>query len=69
MAQACADREDWFHDQILEIAEAVRPGKVGAARKAMAPLNAQLVRLKKRPGWKARKRLSPGPAPARGKMG
>ena len=55
VAQACEDREDWYHDQIMMIAEAVRPGGVGAARKAMAPLNARLVRLKKRPGWKARR--------------
>lgn len=58
VAQACVDREDIYHDRILAIAEAVRPGGVGAARKAMAPLNAQLVRLKKRPGWKARKARS-----------
>lgn len=55
VARACEDREDWYHDRILDIAERVRPGGVMAARKAMAPLNAQLVRLKKRPGWKARK--------------
>uniref|UniRef100_UPI0025D99514 terminase small subunit-like protein n=1 Tax=uncultured Phenylobacterium sp. TaxID=349273 RepID=UPI0025D99514 len=53
VAQACVDREDWYRDQLLEIAMGVERGGVGAARRAMAPLNAQLVRLKKRPGWKS----------------
>ena len=52
IAEACEDREDWYLDQIAAIAERALPGTVKATRRAMAPLNSQLARLKKRPGWK-----------------
>ena len=55
VADACVFREDWYWDQILQIAEAAAPGGVGRARRAMGPLKAQLVRLRKRPCWKARR--------------
>lgn len=60
VAEACTFREDWYLEQLVRIAEAATPGTVGRARRAMAPLNAQLVRLKKRPGWKSRSLAAPG---------
>jgi len=55
VARACEDREDWHTDQIFAIAQTAVPGTVTATRRLMAPLNSQLVRLKKRPGWKRRR--------------
>lgn len=55
VAEACEDREDWYNDQLLDISMIAVPGAVGAARKQMAPLNSQLARLRKRPGWKRRR--------------
>ena len=55
VARACVEREAEYLDRIVEIAERTRPGGVTAARREMAPLNAQLTRLRKRPGWKARR--------------
>lgn len=49
---ACEERNHWYMDQIEAIAARAVPGAVGETRKAMAPLNAQLARLQKRPGWK-----------------
>jgi transposase-like protein len=54
VALACDDREDWYHDRILAIAETVTPGTVTATRKRMSPLVRQLGRLKHRPGRKWR---------------
>jgi hypothetical protein len=54
VARACDDREDWYHDRILAIAETVTPGTVTATRKRMSPLVRQLGRLKHRPGRKWR---------------
>lgn len=54
VAYACDDREDYYLDQAVKIAAAagVSVGAVRVARKAIARLNAQRVRLRKRPGWK-----------------
>jgi hypothetical protein len=52
VARACAIREDWFNDQMLDICE--RNGPLGLARtkRQAAGLQRQLNRLAKRPGWK-----------------
>lgn len=50
VAQACVDREDLYRDQLLAIAERVKPGGVGAARREMGPLWGRLKRLRRRPG-------------------
>jgi hypothetical protein len=54
VARACGYRDEVCGERMLEIAERVGPGGVTAARKAMARLNAQRTRLRKRPGWKGR---------------
>jgi hypothetical protein len=50
VATVCEDREDWYLAQAVKVA--ARGGR--GARKAVAKLNAQRVRLRKRPGWKGR---------------
>jgi hypothetical protein len=50
VAQACVDREDLYRDQLLAIAERVKPGGVGAARREMGPLWGRLKGLRRRPG-------------------
>lgn len=55
VAQACVDREDWYQDQIFEIELTATPGTMREVRRRTAPLRKQLTRLRKRPGWKARK--------------
>jgi hypothetical protein len=50
VAQACQDREDWHHDQILTLAESAPAGAVPAARRRIGALRRQLVRLRHRPG-------------------
>jgi len=54
IAQACQDREHWYRDQILMIAETAIPGTVTATRRRMAPLIGRLSRLRRRPGDKRR---------------
>lgn len=55
VAQACVDREDWYQDQIFEIEMTATPGTTRDVRRRTAPLRKQLTRLRKRPGWKARR--------------
>jgi hypothetical protein len=55
VARACAIREDWFHDQIFAIELTATPGTVREVRRRTAPLRKQVTRLRKRPGWKARR--------------
>jgi transposase-like protein len=53
VAQACEWREDWYFDQLLEITGARgAPVSQKEMRRRTAPLMNQLVRLRKRPGWK-----------------
>lgn len=52
VTMACEDREDWCLAQAVEVA--ARGG--WGARKKVAKLNAQRVRLRKRPGWKGRRK-------------
>lgn len=49
---ACEDREEFYLEEAAKILGAAVPGGWGAAKKAVAGLNAQRVRLRKRPGWK-----------------
>jgi len=56
--QACEDREDWYREAILEVAQGPWPGSVRAANKRLAPLVKQMTRLRKRPGWKRRRRAA-----------
>ena len=51
VAFACQERELWYLDRVLEIVERM-PGGLAATRRAIAPLNSQRARLRKRPGWK-----------------
>lgn len=50
IAQACDHREDWYADQLLEIADDADRLGVAEARRRMAPLERQLGRLTQRPG-------------------
>jgi hypothetical protein len=50
VTQACEHREDWYNDQILEIADEAQRIGVAEARRRMAPLSRQLGQLKRRPG-------------------
>ena len=50
--QACVHREDWYEDQLYEIAMSVEPGTVMATKRRMGPLKRQLCRLRNRPGKK-----------------
>lgn len=53
VATACQDREDWFLAEAVKAASRARgPASAKAARQTVARLNAQRVRLRKRPGWK-----------------
>lgn len=54
MGEACEHREHWYLDQLAILAEAAVPGTVTETRRAMAPLNRQLARLRNRPGKKWR---------------
>jgi hypothetical protein len=56
VAQACEEREHWYYDHVLEIAQAATPATVKAAEAAISPFKRQLARLRKRPGWKQRLR-------------
>lgn len=61
VAMACEDREDWYLAQAVKAASRVAgPKSLAAAQAAVARLNAQRVRLRKRPGWKRTR----GPDPA-----
>ena len=55
VAQACEDREDWYRDRILAIAETATPGTLGATRRRRGQLLRHLVRLRHRPGAVHRK--------------
>jgi hypothetical protein len=57
VAQACAFREDWYHDQIELVAQQTPPGPVREMERSIGPLKRQLVRLRHRP----RKPLYPEP--------
>jgi len=60
VALACEDREDWYLAEAVKVASMAQgPRSAAAARKAVARLNAQRVRLRKRPGWKQRKASPP----------
>ena len=50
IAQACDHREDWYRDQLVEIAEGAEALGVAEARRRMAPLEQRLGRLTQRPG-------------------
>jgi hypothetical protein len=50
IAQACDHRQDWYADQLLEIADDADRLGVAEARRRMAPLERQLGRLTQRPG-------------------
>jgi len=52
VARACEERETWYNEQLIEIAQAARPGTVMATRRLMGPITRQLVRLRNRPGRK-----------------
>jgi hypothetical protein len=54
IAQACEDREHWYREHILAIAETAAVGTVTATRRAMAPWTKQMTRLRNRPGKKWR---------------
>ena len=58
VARACEDREDWYNDQLVLIAEAAGagPGGLAAAKRRGAPLARQLARLRHRPGAAHRRR-------------
>jgi len=50
VAQACDDREDWYHDEILATAEACTPASAAAAGREITRLRRHLGRLRNRPG-------------------
>lgn len=50
--EACDFRAWWYHDQISGIAERHGPLGLAATKREAAPLQRQLNRLAKRPGWK-----------------
>lgn len=61
VAMACEDREDWYLAEAVKAAFRARgPASAKAAEKAVARLNAQRVRLRKRPGWKRARAAKPG---------
>jgi hypothetical protein len=55
VARACEIREQWYQDQIFALDLTATPGTVREVRRLTAPLRKQVTRLRKRPGWKARK--------------
>ena len=52
VARACDFREDWYYEQIYEIAQRTPPGPVREMNRAVGPLLRHLVRLRHRPGAK-----------------
>jgi hypothetical protein len=56
VAMACEWREDWYYDQIEDIARRTPPGPVREMNRAVGPLLRQLVRLRNRPGTRRRTR-------------
>ncbi len=55
VAQSCDLREEWLEEQVRAIRLRHGPGSVKAARAEAAPINQQINRLRKRPGWKHRR--------------
>jgi len=53
--QACDVRVWWHEDQMLDVAARDDAQDLAAIRRAVAPLQQQLNRLAKRPGWKRRR--------------
>jgi hypothetical protein len=49
VARACEWREDWFHDQILIIADRTVPAPVREMERSIGSLKRQLIRLRNRP--------------------
>jgi hypothetical protein len=52
---ACHWREDWFNEQMLEVSKQNGPFALGLTKRQVAPLQRQVNRLAKRPGWKRRR--------------
>ncbi|HEV7383701.1 MAG TPA: hypothetical protein VGN89_02400, partial [Phenylobacterium sp.] len=50
VAEACEWREEWYHDQIEEIARTTPPGPLSEMKRSVGPLLRHLVRLRHRPG-------------------
>lgn len=53
--RACDLRHWWYADQMLDICERNGPFGLDATKRQAAPLQRQLNRLAKRPGWKRRR--------------
>jgi hypothetical protein len=49
VARACEDREEWYEDKILMIAEAAPAGPRREMERRVGGLKRQLVRLRNRP--------------------
>jgi len=59
VARACVWREDWYREQIADIARRTPPGSLREAKRAVGPLLRQLVRLRHRPGAVHRRAATP----------
>lgn len=57
IAQACDDREDWFTDQVMMLADG--PGELKDRYRRIAALKYRLGRLQNRPGARRARRSSP----------
>ncbi len=60
VARACEDREEWYEDQILILAESTPPGRLTERKRSIGQLKRHLVRLRHRPGAVHRPRQSSG---------
>jgi hypothetical protein len=53
--KACDWREDWYNDQMIDTCQRNGPFALSLTRWQVAPLQKQVNRLAKRPGWKRRR--------------
>ena len=56
VARACELRDDWFNEQVVEVAMRTPPGGMREAKKAVGPILRHMTRLRHRPGAVHRRR-------------
>lgn len=61
VARACELRDDWLHEQVIDIAMRTPPGPIAQMNRAIGPLLRQMTRLRHRPGAAHRKRNTSSP--------
>jgi hypothetical protein len=69
VAQACELREEWLHDQVVDILTSAPPGPLREMKRSVGPLLRHMTRLRHRPGAVHVTRSKAGAAKADGADG